>query len=1209
MPGFSPDPLTIEVISQGPNQPCRIRLLLPDGSGDSGALNPAAFFHTLSSEQNPGDSNPPITYGEILYQALFPGNLSNQFSAALKASNERGIRLTLQIDSALPALHRVNWERMFYPQGSQWLPMATSPYVVFSRHLQSGKPWGLPITTGRLKILIVISSPFAPGTNLYVDVAAEQQSMLDIFSQFPMEAEVEVLAGVVSAQQIADRLIQGSGFDILHYIGHGEWREAEQTGFLILSKQYEDGSIGPDGVPAAQFTQLLGAGARLPQLIFLGACESGQQSSLDAFTGVGPQLVQAGCPAVVCMQEKVENAVARQFSQSFYAHLLESGCVDQAVNRARTGLLQHNYLQWATPVLYMHLADGIIFNPQTRFKPAIRQPYKFLAPYQKEDNDLFKGRQEKINEVVQSIRDSTVTVVYGEAGIGVTSLLQAGVRPLLESAGSLVLRIADYSDLAGEVRKELNVDGHPLVLRIRGDAPLVDVLRAVSSARFENLVLVLDQFEQVLSTPEAEQLKILDTLVASLRGNDSRLKLVLLLHKDALGGLAHFQPLFTNRAHPWIEVFPLKMEEAVAAIVDPLDILGWPVTLNPIMVRNQIVPDLGELYPYTEDIPENICIDPGQLQITCTWLYQKARDRRPPLIDEVLYLKEAGGADGILVRYMEEELKTRFAGQSELARHVLVALAAPELEHWVLPEQLTLPQEFSGAETAAVIPALLDRLVKAELLIRRLKNGQYVYAFANQMIAAEAVRLGGEQIEKVYNAADEVERIWRLWLAAQAKVPPGTPTDQVLATPAQLHLLTEHGRHLDPKAVKLLLLLRSAVLRNTSTLPWLERLGEKEKESGLIHALEGLPLENKKTSSGGSSEELAGRILGLRSPAMPPRSIPNRKYGDVSWSAVRNADALDRQSAALALTVLDTQAESGSAYHRLEEALKDMEFRLQRFFRRAELFGILEDAGQSNPQPQDTLQRMGIYLWRTRKRALTNRHTLIWASLGGALGAGLGLGLERLLIGMLAQSHTGVIFFALFSYWGFLLGGLTALGTAFSGVLLLEDSQANQPHPRRAFLQILLGAAGFGLANLLVAFLNGISLARAPLVIPLGFVAGIGISAMYAAAHQKLSKWLIPAAIAGLLFILVQFVFLMFPNLGSGLAIALSSAYFQVEFEYFSSTAWQKWITSFVDWTSVLSLIESGFAGLALIFGGRLGLRLAGIWYERWRHFVERSDG
>lgn len=1208
MPGFSPDPLTIEVISQGQNQPCRIRLLMPDGSGDSGALDPVALIHTLSSDQYPTDAVAPITYGQILYQALFPGNLTNQFSAALKASNERGIRLTLQIDPTLPALHRVNWERMFYPQGSQWFPLATSPYIVFSRHLQSGQPWGLPLTTGHLKILVVISSPFASGTNLFVNVAAEQKDILDIFNQFPAETEVEILSGSVSAQQIADQLIQGSGFDLLHYIGHGEWREAEQTGFLILSKQYADGNLGPDGVSAAQLTQLLGAGAHLPQLIFLGACESGQQSSLDAFTGVGPQLVQAGCPAVICMQEKVENVVARQFSKSFYTHLLESGCVDWSVNRARTGLLQHNYLQWATPVLFMHLTDGIIFNPRARFKPPIRQPYKFLAPYQKEDTDLFKGREEKINEVIQNIRESRVTVVYGEAGIGVTSLLQAGVRPLLESTGSLVLRISDYSDLAGEVRKELNLDGHPLVLHIRGDAPLADVLRAISSARFDNLVLALDQFEQVFSMPEAEQLKILDTLVASIKSNETQLKLVLLLHKDALGGLPLFQPLFANRTHPWIEVLPLKIEEAVAAIVDPLDILGWPVTLNPILVRDQIIPDLAELYPYTEDIQENICIDPGQLQITCTWLYQKARDRHPPLIDEVLYLKEAGGADGILVRYMEEELKTRFAGQSDLARHVLVALAAPELEHWVLPEQLILPQEFSGAETAAVIPALLDRLVKAELLIRRLKNGQYTYAFANQMIASEAVRLGGDQIEKIYNAADEVERIWRLWLAAQAKVPFGNPSDQVLATHEQLHLLTEHGRHLDPKAVKLLLLLRSAVVRNTSPLPWLERLREKEKESGLIHTLEDLPLENKKSSSG-SSEELAGRILGLRSLTLPPQSIPKRKYGDVTWSAVRNDDAFDRQSAALALTIMDFQAESSIAYHLLEDALKDMESSLKRFFRKAELFGLLEDAGQTNPQSPDILQGLGIYFWRVWKRTLTNRHIILWDSMGCALGAGLGLGLERLLIGILAQSHTGVIFFSLFSYWGFLLGGLTALGIGLSGVMLLEDTQSNQPHPHRSFLQILLGATGFGLANLIVAFLNGISLSRAPLVIPLGFVAGMGISPVYAAARQKPSKWLIPAAIAALLFILIQFIFLMFPNLGSGLAIALSSAYFQVEFEYFAFTAWKNWITSFTDWSSVLSLLESGLAGLALIFGGWLGLNLTGNLYERWQYFAKRRNG
>ena len=532
MSGFSPDPVNVEILSQGPTLPCRIRLTLPDGSGDSGTLNQADMLQQISVLQTQLDLESQQIFGQTLYRALFPGNLSNQFTAALKASGERGIRLTLTIDPALPKIHRVPWERLYFPTGSKWHALAASPMVVFSRFLQTGNPWGVPIQSGVLKILVVISSPFTAGNNLYVDEAVEEKTIQEVFQSFPNQTEVEVLAGAITLQDIANRLMQGSGFDILHYIGHGEWREDEQTGYLILSKKYDDGSIGPDGVTATAITQLFGAAPRLPQLVFLAACESGQQSSSDAFTGVGPQLVQAGCAAVVCMQEKVETAIARQFAAAFYQNLFESGCVDLAINRARSGLLQHEYVQWAVPALYMHQTDGLLFSPRVRFRPSIRHPYKFLSPYLLEDSDLFKGRTNKINEIRQNIQHFETTIVYGESGVGLTSLLEAGLRPVLENNNSLVVQVDEYHDLVNAFRKGLIKDGRPMVLRIPGDAALPDILRAVSVFHYDQLILALDQFERVNALQDPERKNILDSLEACLQLNGIRLRLVFFLHED-----------------------------------------------------------------------------------------------------------------------------------------------------------------------------------------------------------------------------------------------------------------------------------------------------------------------------------------------------------------------------------------------------------------------------------------------------------------------------------------------------------------------------------------------------------------------------------------------------------------------------------------------------------------------------------------------------
>ena len=842
---ISPDPVLLEVISQGENQRCRLRLTLPDGTRPEGELDPQALVSQIEALRTEWRSGTPETSGKLLYNALFPDSLSAHFTGALRASGSRGLRFRLLLDKNLPALQRIPWERIHYPLGDQWLPMAVSPSIQFSRQLDSNNPWGLPRPAGKIRVLVVISCPFSPGNPWYFDPALEEKAIATIFETMRDQVEWTVHSGFVNEVQIVEWLNQGGGYDVLHYVGHGEWNESEKTSFLILSETDPAGSLTPARVPAERLAAILRSSNPMPQLIFLGACESAQQSTLDAFTGVGPQLVQVGCPAVVCMQEKVENAIARQFARGFYAALLESGTVDFAVNRGRVSLLDNPYFQWAVPVVFMRLVDGILFNPSNRVTPGRRRPFKSLLPYQIEDQDLFKGRQTKISEVLRQVEDNSVTVVYGEPGVGLTSLLEAGLRPKLEEKGWLVTRLSDYADLTGEFREHLRLFDRPVSLPLAGDAPLSEVLRAVEPAANRTLVLALDQFERLCSQPEENHLAVTRLLEDSLQALGGRLKIILLLHQDSLAGLNDFRSLIETRAGQWIKLPPLNKQEAVEAIFEPLAIPDSQVFIKREFADQVIATDLGSLYGGDKAAEDTVWIDPGHLQITCTWLYDQALHLNPPIIDEELYLKKAGGADGILVRYMEEELQTRFAGQSDLARSILVAMAAPDMERWVLPSQIlassifTSLTESAGRLGTADITPLLDQLVKAELLGRRSINAQYRYGFTSRLIADEAVRLGSERIQHAYNAGDELERIWRLWLAGQAKARPGSKTtDRYLATREQYLLLSELGQKLVARPVKLLLLLRSAVLHNEDPSPWMDRLRGKEEKFGLISALD-----------------------------------------------------------------------------------------------------------------------------------------------------------------------------------------------------------------------------------------------------------------------------------------------------------------------------------------------------------------------------------
>ncbi len=60
---------------------------------------------------------------------------------------------------------------------------------------------------------------------------------------------------------------------------------------------------------------------------------------------------------------------------------------------------------------------------------------------------FFYGRREEAAELLRLVRLASLTVVYGKSGLGKTSLLQAGLFPLLRAAHYLPVHLRlDFSD-------------------------------------------------------------------------------------------------------------------------------------------------------------------------------------------------------------------------------------------------------------------------------------------------------------------------------------------------------------------------------------------------------------------------------------------------------------------------------------------------------------------------------------------------------------------------------------------------------------------------------------------------------------------------------------------------------------------------------------------------------------------------------------------
>lgn len=129
------------------------------------------------------------------------------------------------------------------------------------------------------------------------------------------------------------------GIHILHFVGHGKF--VDGTSVLYLCDAEGKTAVVKDTEFAAMLGRQLvdtnkNADDKL-RLVYLSSCQTATRNPSDAFRGLAPQLVAAGVPAVLAMQDLVPVSTASEFSRTFYGSLIEHGQVDRASTSARFG--------------------------------------------------------------------------------------------------------------------------------------------------------------------------------------------------------------------------------------------------------------------------------------------------------------------------------------------------------------------------------------------------------------------------------------------------------------------------------------------------------------------------------------------------------------------------------------------------------------------------------------------------------------------------------------------------------------------------------------------------------------------------------------------------------------------------------------------------------------------------------------------------------
>jgi len=232
-------------------------------------------------------------------------------------------------------------------------------------------------------------------------------------------------------------------------------------------------------------------------------------------------------------------------------------------------------------------------------------PWLGLRSFTEEVEDYFYGRTRELDDLFERVQHRTLTVLFGQSGLGKTSLLRAGLIPQLKKAGySPVLIRLHYEEDAPPLEQQV-IAGLLSIAPILGVSPDsgVSLWELFHDPRFGFLspgsprpVLMFDQFEEIFTLGRAEErradaLAFRDALTAlvenrpppALRARmeeDDELadrydfparpcKVLLSLREDFLHLLerwrSHMPSLMDNR----LELRLLNGEQALSAVVEP----------------------------------------------------------------------------------------------------------------------------------------------------------------------------------------------------------------------------------------------------------------------------------------------------------------------------------------------------------------------------------------------------------------------------------------------------------------------------------------------------------------------------------------------------------------------------------------------------------------------------------------------------------------
>jgi energy-coupling factor transporter ATP-binding protein EcfA2 len=381
-----------------------------------------------------------------------------------------------------------------------------------------------------------------------------------------------------------------------------------------------------------------------------------------------------------------------------------------------------------------------------------RNPYKGLHAFTEHDTRDFFGRESRIDELVEAIKDTLtceqqgaqparLLTVFGPSGSGKSSVVMAGLLPRLRGGKVLNSKEWVYLDpiVPGKdplealtvalkphspdtsfktLREDLKDDAHKgLHLLAR------ELARKRGSKVVLKVVLLVDQFEEVFTqtTDDEERQRFFELLIAAVTEPGGPLFVILTLRADFYDRLMSYPKVYRLIDDHHVAVLPLEEENLRRVIEQPANLLEVQLTFERGLVDELLFAIRGQS---------------GALPLLEFTLDQLVQRRNGHQLTLQAY-HEMGGVEGALSQHVEQTYQNLPSDEHrQMARDVFLRLIEPGTTEQETTRRRAMRSEFEQANPPmqtqsmqenlnAFLKACLPRTSKQETLLGRATHSQF----------------------------------------------------------------------------------------------------------------------------------------------------------------------------------------------------------------------------------------------------------------------------------------------------------------------------------------------------------------------------------------------------------------------------------------------------------------------------------------------------